>query len=97
MKKQVILDGSQMKDEKGAMQYLARVLKFPAGYKGKLEEVEDLLSSIDVPMDIIWLHHEVMMEKLGEFGEELFETVMACAEENDKIGLYVAKSLFEEE
>ena len=97
MKKQIVLDGSQMKDEKSAMQYLARALKFPAGYKGKLSEVEELLMSVDVPMDLIWMHHETMMERLEEFGEELFETVMACAEENDKIGLYIAQNVFDEE
>ena len=97
MKKQIVLDGAQMKDSKGAFQYLARAFKFPAGEKGSLEEVEDLLMSLEQPVDVIWIRHEAMLDTLEELGDEIFETIFTCAQENDKIGLYVARSLFEEE
>ena len=97
MKKQVILDGAQMKNKKAAHQYLARQFKFPAGYKGSLEELEEMLVSADVPMEIIWIRHEEMLDNLEDYGEELFEVIFSAAEENDMLGLFVAQSLFEEE
>ncbi len=97
MKKQVVLDGAMMKDKKGAHQYLARQMKFPGSYKGSLPELEEMLLAVNVPMEIIWLRHEAMLDALEDYGEELFETVMSAAQENDMIGLYVAQSLFEEE
>ena len=38
-----------------------------------------------------------MLENLEDYGDELFETILNAAAENEKIGLFVARSVFEEE
>ena len=59
--------------------------------------MEELLLSADAPMEIVWLRHEEMLENLEDYGDELFETILNAAAENEKIGLFVARSVFEEE
>lgn len=97
MKKQVVLDGALMKDKSSAHRHLARQLEFPKTYKGSLDELSELLSSLSQPLELIWLRHEAVFDQLEEYGEELFQTIVDAAEANRFLNLYLAQNIFEED
>ena len=95
MKKQVIIDGAMMKDKKSTHRHLAKQLGFSNNYKGSIEELEEQLASLRTPMEIIWLRHEMIFDQMEDYGDELFQTMVDAAEENEMLDVFIAQSIFE--
>ncbi|WP_343208131.1 barstar family protein [Anaerolentibacter hominis] len=94
--KQIILDGRRMTNEKSTLRHIASQMAFPPSCGKTLEELEDMLMSIEQPMEVIFLRQKEMLESLEDFGDEILETFMNCTQENDHLDLYIAEPVFED-
>ncbi len=91
-----LLDGAEMKTKRSALSYLADQLTLKIVPRD-LEELEDSLGKINRPLKIILLDHEIFLQSLEEYGDELLELLMDAAQTNPALTLYLAQPVFESE
>ena len=79
-----ILDGTEIADIGGAYSALAAGLGFPAGFRGNLDALWDVLT-VDLagPVHVIWRHADRSRQRLGADFHKVREVLDAAAGARD--------------
>jgi ribonuclease inhibitor len=89
--RQVIIDGKKMQDKDTVHTYLQSQLRIPSYFGNNLDALWDALSNYDKPLEIICLHHEQMIDQLGNYGKSILNILEEAAEKSPNIFLSLGK------
>lgn len=89
----LVIDGAAIPDREALHDLLARELALPAWYGRNLDALHDCLTDRAEPLDIIFLHQELLEEKLGVYGASLRRVLLDSARENPGLRIYTAEPL----
>ena len=77
----VIIDGAMMTSKEDAHNYLKRKLNFPEYYGHNLDALNDMLAEM-ADVHFVMYRHDIMVEKLGAYGESLLEVFEEAVSEH---------------
>ena len=82
---EIILDFNKIEDKKELHDYLADKLSFPEYYGGNLDALYDLLTEPREEKTLIIRGADALIQKLGRYGEKLFNVMEDATGENDAL------------
>lgn len=85
MKKEVIINGSELLNREVCHSYLKEQLELPPYYGCNLDALWDILSTWDYDVCFVVIHYQKIREYLGQYGEDLISVFLEAAEENNLI------------
>ena len=78
----VKIDGTQLEDRQELHKILVKELEFPAWYGGFVDALHDCLTELNQETEIVFIHPEVLKERLGNYADRLFRVMERSAREN---------------
>jgi len=83
------LDGKNMTSRRRAHHHIKRKLDFPSYYGKNLDALWDILSTINIPLDIVLYNKDILDEHLGAYGESIIYIFEEAAEKNKNINFKI--------
>lgn len=92
----IVLDGQQMLNREQVHDYLSHRFNFPDYYGKNLDALYDLLStySKEDKLVILFIYPEYMLDALGEYGQQLIQTIQDASEVNPFIDFRMKEVIF---
>lgn len=86
---EVMLNSKNMTSKEKAHEYIKKRLKLVDHYGGNLDALWDVLSIYDRSIKVTIVNGEKLLEKLGDYGEDIIKVFQDAEKENKNINVEV--------
>ena len=88
--KELIINSANIRSVEDFHKYIKESLDLPSYYGENLDALWDVLSSYSDKLRIVLTKHNLLVENLGQYGEDLIDLFHDLKEENDNIELKIS-------